>query len=77
MHKKSRFKRHIELDLENYYFRADIKFTVSEEGLRISKLFLSNISISDNGTYNCNAKNNFGKSSSRQSGLRYFSEQKD
>ena len=41
-----------------------VQFSESEEGLLISKLFIQNISMADNGTYLCIAMNKFGSSNS-------------
>ena len=41
-----------------------VQLSKSEEGLSISKLFIQNISMADNGTYLCIAMNKFGSSNS-------------
>ena len=58
------FSNKIKLPLYQIYFRMRVQLSKSEEGLLISKLFIQNISMADNGTYLCIAMNKFGSSNS-------------
>ena len=48
-------------------FRASVKLSDTEEGegLRVSSLYLQNVSLADNGTYLCHAKNTAGRTNSK------------
>ena len=48
-------------------FRASVKLSDTEEGegLRVSSLYLQNVSLADNGTYLCHAKNTAGRANSK------------
>ena len=47
------------------FFRASVKLSDTEEGLRVSSLYLQNVSLADNGTYLCHAKNTAGRTNSK------------
>ena len=46
-------------------FRASVKLSQTEEGLMVSQLYLQNVSLADNGTYHCHAKNTGGSTNSK------------